>query len=141
MDVNGNTQLAEVFDTDRFTELYSQSRRAEEDHLSLATKFLMGLFEQYEVPYGILGGWALRLRGSQRVTLDIDVAVSTTMGIIKDMLNLEERVCVPRTHGTVCLQIFVHTGGRWEGRYCPVPEKPVSVDIAFEGKYPLPKNH
>lgn len=82
---------AEVYDTDRFAELYSQSRKVDEEHLALATKYLIGVFQQYDVPYAVLGGWAVYLRGNRRATQDVDVAVRSPMEIIKAVLLLEQR--------------------------------------------------
>ena len=41
---------------------------------------------------------------------------------------------MPQTHGSTCIQIFVHTGGRWDDVSSTIPELPVSVDIIICGK-------
>lgn len=46
---------------------------------------------------------------------------------------------MPKTYGTRCIQIFVHTGGNWDGQQSPpLNELAVSVDIIINGIYIRP---
>lgn len=55
------------------------------------------------------------------------------------------RICVPKTYGTSCIQIFVHTGGDWDEESPPLCQLAVSVDIIINGTHtspaPLPTSH
>ena len=49
---------------------------------------------------------------------------------------------MPKTYGARCIQIFVHTGGNWDGEQCPpLNERAVSVDIIINGIYVQPGPH
>lgn len=40
---------------------------------------------------------------------------------------------MPKTYGTRCIQIFVHTGGDWDEQSPPLCQLAVSVDIIING--------
>lgn len=55
---------------------------------------LVFLFNQENIPYLLVGGQAMRLRLSERMTGDIDVLIEDTQGTRLKILNvLRERVC------------------------------------------------
>lgn len=82
---------AEIYNTTRFAALYHGSQNPTVDNLGLASKFLMRLFRRNEIPFAFLGGWAVFLRGSQRLTQDVDVAVGSTMEHLKVVLAQQSR--------------------------------------------------
>lgn len=82
---------AEVYDTNRFSDLYHASRRPLPQHLGLAARFLIALFGSHSVFYAFLGGWAVYLRGGGRRTEDVDVSVATSMESLTAILLQEER--------------------------------------------------
>ncbi|SPN97467.1 uncharacterized protein DNG_00981 [Cephalotrichum gorgonifer] len=130
---------AEIYDTNRFSVLYHNSRRPSPQHLGLAARFLISLFRSHSIFFAFLGGWAVYLRGGARRTEDVDVSVAVSMERLEAILVQEERICVPLTYGTRCIQIFVHTGGDWDDRSSPpLPELAVSVDIIINGNLGIP---
>lgn len=88
--------MAEVYNTDRFAELYYPSNTADLLQLGLAARFVAMLFESYHVTYAFIGGWAVYLRGGRRRTQDIDITVATTMDHLKQMLMAEPRYYLPQ---------------------------------------------
>lgn len=87
----GPESAAEVYDTNRFSDLYHASRRPLPQHLGLAARFLIALFGSHSVFYAFLGGWAVYLRGGGRMTEDVDVSVATSMESLTAILLQEER--------------------------------------------------
>lgn len=95
--------MAEVYNTDRFAELYYPSNTADLLQLGLAARFVAMLFESNQVTYAFIGGWAVYLRGGRRRTQDIDITVATTMDHLKQILMVQPRydfasVVAPSTH-------------------------------------------
>jgi hypothetical protein len=82
---------AEVYDTNRFSQLYHASRRPSPEHLGLAADFLFSLFDRHSILFAFLGGWAVYLRGGSRRTEDVDVSVDTDMDGLTAILMPEER--------------------------------------------------
>jgi hypothetical protein len=56
-----------------------RSRRALGDHLVYAADHTVQLLGNHDIPYAIMGGFSLRIRGSPRLTVDVDLAVGATM--------------------------------------------------------------
>lgn len=133
--------MAEVYDTDRFSVLYAQSRRPPVTNLGLAACFLCAFFEYHAIPYSFLGGWAVYLRGGSRMTTDIDVTIDGDMGELERALRMERRVCIPQTRGQTSIQIFIHTGGEWDPPQCPGTGKyTISADIIIGGHLGTPND-
>lgn len=83
--------MAEIYNTDRFAELYYPSNTADLLQLGLAARFVAMLFESHRVTYAFIGGWAVYLRGGRRRTQDIDITVATTMDHLKQILMAQSR--------------------------------------------------
>ncbi|KAJ5642031.1 hypothetical protein N7490_006031 [Penicillium lividum] len=83
--------MAEIYNTDRFAELYYPSNTADLLHLGLAARFVAALFESSRVTYAFIGGWAVYLRGGRRRTQDIDITVATSMDHLRQILTAEPR--------------------------------------------------
>lgn len=83
--------MAEIYDTDRFAELYYPSNTADLLQLGLAARFIASLFEAHQITYAFIGGWAVYLRGGRRRTQDIDITVATTMDHLKQILTAQSR--------------------------------------------------
>jgi hypothetical protein len=79
--------MAEIYDTDRFAQLYYSSRQPTADHLLLAAKHLSEICQGAAIPHAFLGGWTVRLRGGSRETQDVDVTVSATMEQFKQVVT------------------------------------------------------
>jgi hypothetical protein len=75
--------MAEIFDTDRFGELYYASRQPTSTHLLLAANHLAQICQNARIQHAFLGGWTVRLRGGSRETQDVDITVATTMELFK----------------------------------------------------------
>lgn len=83
--------MAEIYDTDRFAELYYPSNTAEIMQLGLAARFITNLFESNQITYAFIGGWAVYLRGASRTTRDIDISVTTSMDHLRQILMAQSR--------------------------------------------------
>lgn len=83
--------MAEIYNTDRFAELYYPSNTAEIMQLGLAARFITDLLERYHITYAFIGGWAVYLRGASRTTRDIDISVTTSMDRLREILMAQPR--------------------------------------------------
>lgn len=83
--------MAEIYNTDRFAELYYAARNAPMGNVGLAARFLIELFRRNSIAFAFIGGWAIHLRGNTRATEDVDIAVGTNMENLKEILLAEER--------------------------------------------------
>lgn len=59
--------------------MLAQSKTATNNHLVAAADYITRLFEANEVPFAIMGGFSMNIRGSIRETYDVDVAVGCDM--------------------------------------------------------------
>lgn len=84
--------MAEIYNTDRFAELYAASQAVRVEHLGLAGRYLSYVFASNRIPFAFVGGWAMYLRGGHRATIDIDVAVRTDMGNLVEVLQSQARL-------------------------------------------------
>ncbi len=82
---------AEIYNTDRFAELYNASHSPALENLGLAARFMIAFFQYHSIPFAFLGGWAVYLRGGSRETEDIDMTVATSMEHLKAALMSEPR--------------------------------------------------
>lgn len=87
----GPSASAEIYDTDRFGELYYGSRQPNPRNVGLAARFMISLFERHNIAFALLGGWAIFLRGNTRSTEDVDFTVATTMDLLKAAMLPEQR--------------------------------------------------
>jgi len=85
--------MAEIYDTDRFGELYHGSRNPPLENLGLAARYMISLFRKHSIPFAILGGWAVYLRSGQRRTEHVDITVACSMEDLRSALMPEQR-CV-----------------------------------------------
>ncbi|KAI9891986.1 MAG: hypothetical protein M1814_002181 [Vezdaea aestivalis] len=127
--------MAEVYDTTRFGELYYASQNPPTDNLGLACKYLIELSSRNQIEIAVHGGWALFLRGGNRNTNDVDLAVHASMEDLIKVLKQENRLCIPKRYGKTCLTIFVHTGGTWDNGYVACA---VYVDLIIGGNLGTP---
>jgi len=82
---------AEIYNTDRFGELYYGSREPDQRNLGLAARFMISLFQRRNITFALLGGWAVFLRGGTRSTEDVDFTVASTMDLLKGAMLPEQR--------------------------------------------------
>lgn len=83
--------MAELYDTSRFGELYYASRSPPVLNLGLAARYISDVLASYRIPFAMIGGWAIYLRGSGRQTQDVDVAVATSMEYLQQVLLAHSR--------------------------------------------------
>ena len=83
--------MAELYNTDRFRDLYYMGRNAPIENVGLAARFLIELFRDHAIPFAFFGGWALHLRGNNRATEDVDITVSVDMDRLKRILLAQQR--------------------------------------------------
>ncbi|KZM19279.1 uncharacterized protein EKO05_0005106 [Ascochyta rabiei] len=125
--------MAEVYDTNRFGELYYASRQPTSNHLFLAANHLAQICRNANIPYAFLGGWTVRLRGGSRETQDVDIAVATTMELFRKTLLQMPRICFPQTYGQTAVNLFVQTGMSYDQGYKDTPNLAVQVDVIISG--------
>lgn len=91
---SGAIVQAEIYDTERFSTLYLGSRNPPMGNLGLAAAYMISLFRRHEITFAFMGGWALFLRGGQRSTQDIDLAVAGYMDDLKAIMSQERRYVI-----------------------------------------------
>jgi hypothetical protein len=60
-------------------------------NLLSATVFMATLFDQAGIPYGVMGGFAVKLMGGTRDTRDVDIAFQAKMGDLWKLVENESR--------------------------------------------------
>ena len=88
---------------------------------------VIGELKESDIPYEILGGFALVLRDSQRKTLDVDIAVATNMATLREAFEEDDMYLVPRISDDTVMNLFVNLGTS----ACPTY---VKVDLKIAGK-------
>jgi len=71
--------------------LNMQSEAATDDHLLDATDHVVQRLVAHGIPYAIMGGFSLRLRGCPRLTVDVDFAVEANMLQLRTALAGDSR--------------------------------------------------
>lgn len=67
------------------------ANRALTSQLLAAADLVSQVFQANDIPYALMGGLALKLRGSTRDTQDVDVAVECTMQRLIEVLSTQSR--------------------------------------------------
>jgi hypothetical protein len=67
------------------------SRKATEDHMVDAADHIVQVLERNGINYAIMGGFSLRIRGSNRDTFDVDLAVGANMLELRTALAADPR--------------------------------------------------
>jgi hypothetical protein len=70
--------MADRYTYDQFEGCMARSRNATPAELAQARDYLIQILQANNVPYAFMGGYSLVLRGSQRPTNDIDIALQAT---------------------------------------------------------------
>ncbi|KAK3898708.1 hypothetical protein C8A05DRAFT_47053 [Staphylotrichum tortipilum] len=117
--------------------LQHKSADATEEHLVLATDLVVGKLAANRVPYALMGGFSLRIRGSARLTLDADLAVGGTMLALKTAISGDPRILLPRGPVSGVMRAYVRVGGPLNSM---LSEVPVCVDLITEGSLGAPDN-
>ncbi|KAE9363251.1 hypothetical protein N431DRAFT_450043 [Stipitochalara longipes BDJ] len=96
------------------SQLTAESHNAGPENLTAATDYVTQIFRANGIPYALMGGFALKLRGNTRNTYDVDLAVGCDMSQLIAVLASQNRLLsVLRPFGPVSgvMRIFVRTGG------------------------------
>jgi hypothetical protein len=65
-------------------------QNAKDDHLKLAAALVTKFLASAGIPYAIMGGFSLRIRGSPRQTYDVDLACGCNMAQLMSALKGKE---------------------------------------------------
>ncbi|AEO66318.1 uncharacterized protein THITE_110755 [Thermothielavioides terrestris NRRL 8126] len=107
--------------------LQAASTHASEHHLVFAMDYIVEKLRAHGVPYALMGGFSLRLRGNPRQTVDVDLAVGGNMLQLRTALAGDPRV----------MRVYVHVGGPL---HAGLDEVPVCVDLITEAFLGAPVN-
>ena len=83
--------MAETYDTMQQQAYQAQAQAAETRSLRAAALYLSNHFRARHITIAIMGGFSVVLRGSIRRTHDIDIAVASSMGAVRQALQGEDR--------------------------------------------------
>ncbi|KAL4792366.1 hypothetical protein BDV19DRAFT_254877 [Aspergillus venezuelensis] len=84
-------------------------------NLTAAAFFIANMLERASIPYGIMGGLAVRLIGGDRNTKDVDMAFQTSMQRMWKVVEVEERLKIPSTRLiSNIMKVFVKTGPEFD---------------------------
>jgi hypothetical protein len=70
---------ASTYNADQLSKLEEDSQLASDVHIVYAADHVVQVLNDNNIPYAIMGGFSLRLRGNPRNTFDVDLAVGTNM--------------------------------------------------------------
>lgn len=77
--------------------LCSTSAQATYIHLLSAAVYMSRLLTRRGIPFAIMGGFSLKLRGCQRATQDVDIATECNMGQLIQAIAGRKRSVVVRS--------------------------------------------
>jgi hypothetical protein len=80
-----------TYSVDQSVKLMEQARNVQDAHLYSAHNYITGVFQANKVSYAVMGGFSLRIRGSQRPTYDIDIVVGCNMLKLIQVLKPQNR--------------------------------------------------
>ncbi|PYI00859.1 hypothetical protein BO78DRAFT_434111 [Aspergillus sclerotiicarbonarius CBS 121057] len=121
------------YDSDAEKEKYPHVPLA---NLISAALFVANLLEQAGIPYGLMGGLAVSLMGSNRATRDVDMAFQAP-GKMRDMWALveaESRLIIPNTKLlSNIMKIFVRTGPGYDDCRSGIPVEVDLIESGYQG--------
>ena len=82
-------RLCRIEDVDAVPE--DEPQGPSQANLFAAASFVAGLLTVHNIPYAVMGGFAMLCRGSRRTTLDVDVAVNASMKMLWAMVVPQTR--------------------------------------------------
>ncbi|KAK0118402.1 hypothetical protein ONS95_012691 [Cadophora gregata] len=115
--------------------LAAAAYEASELHLHAAALYVTTLLDTHGIPNALMGGFSMYLRGSTRVTHDIDVAVGCDMQTLLQALSTDKRVVRPLGPVSGVMRVFVGVGGEHEPS---ISSLHVSVDLILQGSLGAP---
>jgi hypothetical protein len=83
--------MADRYTYDQFEGLTAKSRNATPAELAQARDYLILILQANNVPYAFMGGYSLVLRGSQRPTSDIDIAIQVNQLELQAVVTPQSR--------------------------------------------------
>ena len=79
--------MAQRYSVDDLDELEARAQIARFGELIFAADYLAQLLDTNHVLYGFMGGFSMNIRGSDRTTTNIDIAVGGSMLQLRRMVN------------------------------------------------------
>ncbi|WEW55166.1 hypothetical protein PRK78_000595 [Emydomyces testavorans] len=123
-------QASRTYTVDQGFALASASAHAGFRHLLSAADFISQLLRGRNIPFAIMGGFSLGLRGSQRQTHDVDIATGCNMGQLIQAIAGQQRILRPAGPVSGVMRIYVQTGGDIDPG---IPDLYVMVDLILSG--------
>ncbi|KAH6716629.1 hypothetical protein BKA61DRAFT_308518 [Leptodontidium sp. MPI-SDFR-AT-0119] len=117
------------------TSLAASSHLANSFHLHAAAHHITALLDSHGIPNALMGGFSMYLRGSTRVTHDIDVAVGSEMQTLLQALISDKRILRPLGPVSGVMRIYVETGGAFDTSLSSLH---VSTDLILQGSLGAP---
>ncbi|KAF2490757.1 hypothetical protein BU16DRAFT_565687 [Lophium mytilinum] len=102
-----------------------------------ALQTMTRVFQANNIAFAIMGGFALKLRGSTRDTRDVDIALGCTMQRLIEVLSAQPRIRRPAGPTSGVMRVFVKVGGQLTPG---IPELWVMVDLILRGSLGAPDN-
>lgn len=83
--------MADRYTYDQLEGCMARSRNATPAELAQARDYLIQILQANNVPYAFMGGYSLVLRGSQRPTNDIDIAIQANQLELQAVVTPQSR--------------------------------------------------
>jgi predicted nucleotidyltransferase len=83
--------MADRYTYDQFERCMARSREVTAAELAQARDYLIQVLQTNHVPYAFMGGYSLVLRGSQRPTNDIDIAIQANQLELQAVVTPQSR--------------------------------------------------
>ena len=83
--------MFQTYDTTQQQEYQAQANAATLRNLRAAATYLSNRFRERHITIAIMGGFPIVLRGSRRRTHDVDIAIGSSMGAVRQALQGEQR--------------------------------------------------
>ncbi|KAL4933146.1 uncharacterized protein BDV17DRAFT_148398 [Aspergillus undulatus] len=107
-------------------------------NLTAAAIFMTGVLQRASIPYGLMGGLAVRYIGGKSHTKDVDMAFQAGMRRLWEVVEVEPRLTIPNTRLiSNIMKDFVRTGPGYDS--C-VQNMEVEVDLIESGFQNSPRD-
>ncbi|KAI1916867.1 hypothetical protein LOZ53_003154 [Ophidiomyces ophidiicola] len=127
-------QVSGTYTVEQGMALARASRLVRNEHLLLAARQITQKLTASNIPYALMGGFSLSLRGSRRDTFDVDIAAGCNMLQLIQAVSNNERILRPLGPMSGVLRLFVQVESGNE------PEIHVMVDLILQGSLGAPSD-
>lgn len=80
-----------TYNAEQGFQLSALAHEARIGNLIAAADHIIEIFQAFGIPYSLMGGFSLNMRGSQRNTYDVDVAIGCEMVQLIEALKTQPR--------------------------------------------------